>query len=134
MTNINTYNLCINFISLGIFYIYKKKYNIAIHKYFLKMVRDVYKLHKKINYYQLDKMANLILKSYVIYKKSYKLKQYIRKFNYLYLKNDKYYNKYKYLDHISKIEVNKIAITNLYLITKLIGKQGIYTLIKYLIH
>lgn len=125
--NLNTY-----LISLEELYIYLKKYNNIIYQYLATAILNLYILHKKINNYLLSKKAYLILQSYTSYNESKKLKQYIRKFNYLYFKRNKYYNDYKYIDYESKIKINKIAIINLYLITKLINKQGIYILIKYL--
>nr|WMP12361.1 hypothetical protein [Laurencia verruciformis] len=119
-------------ISLEELSIYLKKYNNIVYKYLLTTILNLYILHKNINNYLLSKKAYLILKSYTSYKESKKSKQYIRKFNYLYFKRNKYYNDYKYINHASKIEINKIAIINLYLITKLINKKGIYILIKYL--
>nr|YP_010951847.1 hypothetical protein RU988_pgp008 [Laurencia elata]WMP12786.1 hypothetical protein [Laurencia elata] len=125
--NLNTY-----LISLEELYIYLKKYNNIVYQYLATTILNLYILHKQINNYFLSKKAYLILKSYTSYKESKKLKQYIRKFNYLYFKRNKYYNDYRYINYASKIEINKIAIINLYLITKLINKQGIYVLIKYL--
>nr|WMP11668.1 hypothetical protein [Laurencia tasmanica] len=119
-------------INLEKLYLYLKKYNNIIYQYLATTILNLYILHKQINNYLLSKKAYLILKSYTSYKESKKLKQYIRKFNYLYFKRNKYYNDYRYINYASKIEINKIAIINLYLITKLINKQGIYVLIKYL--
>nr|YP_010951633.1 hypothetical protein RU987_pgp008 [Laurencia catarinensis]WMP12572.1 hypothetical protein [Laurencia catarinensis] len=114
-------------------YMYLKKYNRILYTYLVTIILNLYILHKNIHNYLLSKNANLVLKSYTNYKESKKLKQYIRKFNYLYFKRYEYYNNYKYINYTSKIEINKIAITNLYLITTIINKQGIYVLIKYLI-
>nr|ARW68808.1 hypothetical protein [Palisada sp.] len=113
-------------------YLHLKKDNKIVDKYFTKIIKYMYKVHKHINIYLLSKKANLILKLYINYQESHKLKQYIRKFNYLYFKEDKYYNKYKNIEYSKTTELNKIALTNLFLITKLIKKQGIYSLTKYL--
>lgn len=132
INNRNIKNLNISLISLEELYVYIKKYNNISYQYIATAILNLYILHKNINNYLLSKKAYLILKSYTSYKESKKLKQYIRKFNYLYFKRNKYYNDYKYINYASKIEINKTAIINLYLITKLINKQGIYVLIKYL--
>lgn len=130
--NKNIKNLNIYPISLEELYIYLKQYNNILYQCLGTTILNLYILHKNINNDLLSQKAYLILKSYTNYKESKKLKQYIRKFNYLYFKRNKYYNDYKYINYASKIEINKIAITNLYLITRLINKQGIYVLIKYL--
>lgn len=130
--NTDIKKLNIYLINIEELYIYLKKYNNIVYYYLGTAMLNLYTLHKKINNYLLSRRANLILKSYTNYRESKKLKQYIRKFNYLYFKRNKYYNDYKYINYTSKIEINKIAIINLYLITKLVNKQGIYVLIKYL--
>nr|CRF40214.1 Hypothetical protein orf162b [Laurencia snackeyi] len=130
--NRKTKNLNVYLISLEELSINLKRYNNILYTHLTKAILNLYILHKKINHCSVSKKANLILKSYTSYKESKKIKQYIRKFNYLYFKRNEYYNEYKYINYTSKIEINKIAIINLYLITTLINKQGIYILIQYL--
>nr|WMP11934.1 hypothetical protein [Laurencia australis]WMP12146.1 hypothetical protein [Laurencia australis] len=130
--NRNIKKLNIYLITLEELHIYLKRYNNIVYMYLATVIFNLYILHKKIHKYLLVKKAHLILKSYTNYKESKNLKQYIRKFNYLYFKRNEYYSDYKYVNYQSKIEINKIAIINLYLITKLINKQGIYILAKYL--
>lgn len=109
-----------------------QKYKKITYCYFTNFIIYIYIINKKINYYLLYQKANFILTHYIKYSKSSSLKQYIRKFNYLYFGQNQYYTNYKYIDYKYKRTITKIAIKNLYLIAKLINGQGIYVLIKYL--
>ena len=110
-----------------------KKYK-KMHECCNNIVKYIHKIVTKINFYLLCYKANFIIKYYTRQKKPYHLIQYIRKFNYLYLAKHKYYNNYKCIDYQYQAKINKIAIINLYLITKLKSRQGIYFLVKYLYH
>nr|ARW60297.1 hypothetical protein [Laurencieae sp.] len=103
-----------------------------IYDYFINIILYVYGLHKTLNIYLLSKTANIILNYYINYKKSYNLRQYLRKFNHIYFRKNRYYQNYKYINYWYDINITKLAVINLYLITKLSSKKGIYILVKYL--
>lgn len=115
------------------------RYAISIRKYrrityscFTNFIIYIYQIHKRIDCYMIYQKANLILRHYIQNNKSSSFKQYIRKFNYLYFEQNHYYINYKHIDHQYKKNIKQIAIQNLYFITKLINKQGIYLLVRYL--
>nr|YP_009398349.1 hypothetical protein [Thaumatella adunca]ARW67535.1 hypothetical protein [Thaumatella adunca] len=101
---------------------------------FTQIIKYIYVIHKITNKYLLHKTAIQILINCINNKnkKIPNIKQYIKKFNYIYSIKHEYYNNYKSIHHVYKINIENIAIINLYLITKLVNKQGIYFLIKYL--
>lgn len=58
--------------------------------------------------------------------------KYLQKFRYIYFFKTSYYERFKYIDYQQTIDIEKVALINLYLITRLRNKKGIYILIKYL--
>nr|YP_009399002.1 hypothetical protein [Cliftonaea pectinata]ARW68085.1 hypothetical protein [Cliftonaea pectinata] len=82
--------------------------------------------------------SKLIRKLFSNYKRSVQpnnIKQYIKKFTYIYSIKHNYYNNYKSIKYIYKIKINEvkiISIINLYILYKSTNKFGIYFLIKYI--
>nr|YP_009398787.1 hypothetical protein [Kuetzingia canaliculata]ARW67973.1 hypothetical protein [Kuetzingia canaliculata] len=60
------------------------------------------------------------------------LKQYLRRFKFIYFKKQEYYKSTKSLDYLCKVNINEIALLNLYIILQLKNKTGLHFLIKYL--
>ena len=98
---------------------------------FILLIKYIYNVILIINKYEINRLAKKVIKDE---KKS--LEQYISKFLYTYYKNKKYYINSKFTSYRTKNK-NKVAnkndaILQLYFISELNRKQGIYKLIKYL--
>lgn len=82
-----------------------------------------------ISQYCLQNLALEILNDACSQIRSKMTLQYIHRFIYLYNQTQDYYNTYSRYDDLN---INNIAITNLYIISQINNKYGIYYLIKYL--
>lgn len=100
--------------------------------YFIYIIRDIFELHKNLNISPLSYIANDLIRDYIKYKKSYKIRKYLKKFKYIYFNHNEYYRTFKCINYSYPINIEQIALLNLYLITALTNKRGIYILIKYL--
>lgn len=107
-------------------YYHHKPYN------FIKILEYIYTIYSISQNSLLDQITVEILKKYKKSRKSKEVKQYIKKFTYIYFVKYEYYYTYKSLKYLYKINIDEIAITNLYIIKKLQSKNGIFFLIKYL--
>nr|ARW63824.1 hypothetical protein [Chondria sp. (in: red algae)] len=132
-TNNKRYNLNYNKID---YLIQLKKsrngYNQILLHYFIDIVNYIFILHKNVNTLLLDNITNDLIRDYLKHKHSNRVKKYLKKFHYIYFSQDKYYKTFKSINYSYRINVDKIALINLYIITKLKSKRGIYILIKYL--
>nr|WGH12815.1 hypothetical protein [Echinothamnion sp.] len=111
-----------------------KKNNFNRNHEFIKLIQYTYLIKLVIEKYLLNEIANEILKNYTQSKKSTCINKYHRKFYKIYYTKKEYYKNYKLLHSIYKIEISYIALINLYIISKLIKKEGIYFFIKYLLN
>nr|YP_009393616.1 hypothetical protein [Bostrychia simpliciuscula]ARW62178.1 hypothetical protein [Bostrychia simpliciuscula] len=98
-------------------------------------IQCIYQIYIIYNFIQINVLNELILQILQKYKKcvkSLEVQQYLNKFTYIYFVKYEYYYTYKSLNCLYKININELAILNLYIIKKLQSRQGILILIKYL--
>nr|ARW64252.1 hypothetical protein [Chondria sp. (in: red algae)] len=109
----------------------RNKNNVTVN-HFVNFIIYTYITYNNLNILCLSKIANDLIKNDLQQKQSYKIRKYLKKFNYLYFyQHDHYYN-IKSSNYVYKTNINTIAVINLYLIAQLKQKQGVFTLIKYL--
>nr|YP_009392152.1 hypothetical protein [Periphykon beckeri]ARW60500.1 hypothetical protein [Periphykon beckeri] len=106
--------------------------SLKINDQFEHIIRYTYIIKIAIKKHLLHHIANDILRSYIVSNDTRFISKYIKKFHNTYCKQKEYYKNYKLLNDKSKININHIALTNLYIITKLIQKNGTHMLVKYL--
>nr|YP_009395886.1 hypothetical protein [Herposiphonia versicolor]ARW64866.1 hypothetical protein [Herposiphonia versicolor] len=106
---------------------YKSKKN------FIDIIKNIYSINRIIKKHLIDEIAIDILKEYTKQKKINLINKYNQKFYYIYHRKKEYYKNYKIILNKSYIDFNDIAIINLYIISKLTKKSGIYIFIKYLL-
>nr|YP_010850723.1 hypothetical protein QQP84_pgp008 [Lophurella hookeriana]WGH13411.1 hypothetical protein [Lophurella hookeriana] len=111
-----------------------KKNNFSTNHGFIKLIKNIYTIKLIIDKYLLNEIANEILKNYAKSKKCKSINKYHKKFYKRYYEKKEYYKNYKLLHSRYKVDINNIALINLYIISKSIKKDGIYLLIKYLLH
>ena len=109
-----------------------KNYYNGISSNFFGVIKYLHIIQITVEQFCLDKEAIKILKHHNQYSRDNAMKQYIKKFKYIYFAEDAYYNQYKSLHYTYDIDIDSIAVINLYLVTKLKKAEGIYFLIKYL--
>ncbi len=108
---------------------YKLKKSAFQNNYrFIDIFTKIYNIKLIIKNYYIDQIAIDILKEYSIDNQINILYKYNKKFNYIHSIKKEYYKNYKLL----KNELNNISMINLYVISQLNKKDGIYILIKYL--
>nr|ARW68395.1 hypothetical protein [Chondria sp. (in: red algae)] len=110
----------------------KSNYNKILLHYFISIIANIFALHRNLSILSLSDLANDLIRDSLKYKKSYKIQKYLKKFNYIYFHQNEYYKTLKSINYSYEISIEKIALINLYLVTKLTSKRGIYILIKYL--
>nr|YP_010618787.1 hypothetical protein orf142 [Rhodomelopsis africana]WAX02800.1 hypothetical protein orf142 [Rhodomelopsis africana] len=113
-------------------YDFKQNHFNTNHK-FIKIIKYTYNIKLLIEKYLLHEVANEILKKYAISKKCNTINKYNKKFYNTYYTKKTYYKNYKLLHSRDKVDINNIALINLYVISKFIKQEGIYILIKYLL-
>nr|YP_009399813.1 hypothetical protein [Digenea simplex]ARW69632.1 hypothetical protein [Digenea simplex] len=106
-------------------------------KYYLTdIIKYIYTHYIYLNKDLLHQSASKVLKHYIKYNEIDALDKYNKKFNYLYNEKEGYYSYCKLISDLYNIKINRIAILNIYLLTKIgnnIKKdKGPYFLIKYL--
>nr|YP_009395272.1 hypothetical protein [Bryothamnion seaforthii]ARW64040.1 hypothetical protein [Bryothamnion seaforthii] len=99
---------------------------------FIQQIIDIFIIYINICKNSPSTIATKILTDYAKNKSSHDMAQYVKKFKYIYSIRNEYYIHKKSNSFLYHKETNKIAITTLYLLTKLTKKQGLYFLIKYL--
>nr|YP_009397944.1 hypothetical protein [Sonderella linearis]ARW67130.1 hypothetical protein [Sonderella linearis] len=103
------------------------------HSYnFIIIIIYIYKIYQLIQNNFFHEITLKILSQYNKYQKPKELIQYIKKFTYIYFIKNEYYYNYKCMKYLHQININEIAIKNIYIINQIINKKGIYFLIKYL--
>nr|YP_009509375.1 hypothetical protein [Gracilaria vermiculophylla]AXI97025.1 hypothetical protein [Gracilaria vermiculophylla]WDZ68006.1 hypothetical protein [Gracilaria vermiculophylla] len=100
---------------------------------FKESIKIIYDLYNSSHNSKIQQNINNILKMiYVDHElKSEHIKQYLRRFKYIYYKTQNYYNISSKF-HIYNQYIEEIAIYQLYILYRLSHKDGIYFLIKYL--
>nr|YP_010850921.1 hypothetical protein QQP85_pgp008 [Lophurella mutabilis]WGH13609.1 hypothetical protein [Lophurella mutabilis] len=111
-----------------------KKNSFSTNNGFIKLIKNIYTIKLIIDKYLLNEIANEILKNYAKSKKCKSISKYYKKFYKIYYEKKEYYKNYKLLHSRYKVDINNIALINLYIISKSIEKDGIYLLIKYLLN
>nr|QCI09080.1 hypothetical protein [Inkyuleea mariana] len=96
---------------------------------FIHSITFLYNINNLINYDFLKKTAISILNNYNSRIEPKLTKKYINKFIYIHNRTQSYYNVYSYYKNLDLIE---IAIINLYIISQITQKTGLYLLIKFL--
>nr|YP_010618982.1 hypothetical protein orf122 [Deltalsia parasitica]WAX02995.1 hypothetical protein orf122 [Deltalsia parasitica] len=114
------------------------RYNLSKNQFntnsqFIKIIEYIYTIKLIIEKYLLHEIANEILKNYATSTKCNTINKYNKKFYNTYIRQISYYKNYKTLNDKHKVNINNIALINLYIISKLIQNKGIYILIKYLL-
>nr|YP_009398570.1 hypothetical protein [Lophocladia kuetzingii]ARW67756.1 hypothetical protein [Lophocladia kuetzingii] len=99
---------------------------------FIETLKNIYIIYKTISINTIDQKAQKLLRNYIKNENDQQVKQYLKKFHYIYFIKTEYYHQYKSLKYLNKININKVAITNLYIISKLNKRIKIFFLIKYL--
>lgn len=99
---------------------------------FIQAIIFIYIIYNIVQHNVSNTLILKILQKYKKYVKSKEVEQYLKKFTYIYFVNYKYYYKYKSLNYLHKINIDELAILNLYIIKELQSKKGILFLIKYL--
>lgn len=112
------------------------KYDRNTSHNFHEMLQYIYIFHFSIKNRLILRLASNLLKTNQLPTKSKEIKQYIKKFTYLYFfKYKSYYQSSKFLNFFYFNSINEIAISNLYIlyiINTYNYKQSIYFLITYL--
>nr|YP_010850525.1 hypothetical protein QQP83_pgp008 [Lophurella caespitosa]WGH13213.1 hypothetical protein [Lophurella caespitosa] len=111
-----------------------KKNSFSTKYGFIKLIKKIYTIKLIIDKYLLNEIADEILKNYAKSKKCKSISKYYKKFYKIYCEKKEYYKNYKLLHSKYKVDINNIALINLYIISKSIKKDGIYLLIKYLLN
>ena len=119
----------INFIELN--KNFRSYCNNRAHK-LITIIVYIYIISRTLDQFLFKKIAKSIITCYSDSSKSIALKIYISKFSYIYFYKNEYYKQYKSIQHIDKTNINQTAIINLYLISKITERQGIYYLLKHL--
>nr|YP_010619562.1 hypothetical protein orf130 [Xiphosiphonia pinnulata]WAX03575.1 hypothetical protein orf130 [Xiphosiphonia pinnulata] len=101
---------------------------------FTKTIKYIYTIKLVIEKYLLHEIASEMLKNYVTCKECNAINKYNKKFYNTYVTKISYYKNYKLLHNKYNVDINNIALINLYIISKLIKQKGIYMLIKYLLN
>nr|YP_009396903.1 hypothetical protein [Ophidocladus simpliciusculus]ARW66089.1 hypothetical protein [Ophidocladus simpliciusculus] len=130
-TNIEPVNYLVILELIQLQYKLRQSYNDTSLK-FIQLIVYINLIHLTINKSSLNKLATVILKHHIKNKELLDLKQYLKKFHYIYFMKKEYYHTYKSIEYSYSLKIKEIAITNLYLITRLTEKNGIYFLIAYL--
>nr|WGH13805.1 hypothetical protein [Lophurella pseudocorticata] len=111
-----------------------KKNNFSTNHRFIKLIKNIYTIKLIIDKYLLNEIANEILKNYATSKKCKSISKYHKKFYKIYYEKKEYYKNYKLLHNRDKVNINNIALINLYVISKSIKKDGIYLIVTYLLN
>nr|ARW60703.1 hypothetical protein [Polysiphonia sp.] len=111
-----------------------KKCNFKTTYSFIKIVQYIYTIRLMIKRYLLHEIAIEILKKYTKLNKFNFITKYKKRFHNKSFILREYYRSKKLLNNTSKIDMNNTAFINLYIISKLINKEGVYILIKYLLN
>nr|YP_009399605.1 hypothetical protein [Dictyomenia sonderi]ARW69211.1 hypothetical protein [Dictyomenia sonderi] len=111
-----------------------KKNHFNTNHQFIKIIKHIYTIKLTVDKYLLHEVAHEMLKNYVTSKKYKTINKYNKKFYNTYFTRTEYYKNYKVLHNRYKVDINNIALINLYIISKLIKHKGIYILIKYLLN
>lgn len=85
----------------------------------------MYIIHKIINKKFIYKLSIQLINEYLESNRSQISIKYINKFKYIYNKTHEYY-------YTDKLNINEIAIKNLYIISQIKNKNSLYFLVKYL--
>lgn len=102
--------------------------NFEEHTKTIQIILSIYRIIKKL---YLEDMIIHILKNSCHQSSSLLVKQYIKRYKYIYQKTQSYYNiKSHYIYNQSSIEYT--AMANLYIINQIYNIKGLYSLIKYL--
>lgn len=99
---------------------------------FIETIKYIYIIYRITQNNLLNSITLQILQKYKKAIQSKEIKQYIKKFTHLYFVKYEYYFIYKSLNYTYKINIDEIAILNLYIIKNLQNKKGVRFLIKYL--
>nr|YP_010199491.1 hypothetical protein LK036_pgp016 [Gracilariopsis tenuifrons]UAD89349.1 hypothetical protein [Gracilariopsis tenuifrons] len=91
----------------------------------------IYRIYKLVNHHTIRKNIHHIFIDIYNQNKSTIIRQYLKRFKYIYYKTQNYYNTRSKL-YCNDQYINEIAILNLYIIQKIIYQDGIYFFIKYL--
>lgn len=91
----------------------------------------IYEILKLVNNYTIKNNIINIFTDIYNQNKSHIIKQYLKRFRYIYYKTQNYYNNRSEI-YCNDQYIDETAIVNLYLIYNIISKDGIYFLIKYL--
>nr|YP_009392781.1 hypothetical protein [Bostrychia tenella]ARW61343.1 hypothetical protein [Bostrychia tenella] len=99
---------------------------------FIQIITYIYTIYIVICHNLLNPLILQTLQKYAKHVKSKEVKQYIKKFTYIYFVKYEHYYNYKCLNYLYRINIDEIAISSLYILKKLQQKKGILLLIKYL--
>ena len=125
------------FFNKNINHIDKNYYNLKNNKFdhnkFTNIFKYIYDIRLIIKTYNVDKIAIDILKQYTLLHRFHIINKYNKRFYNIYYIKKEYYKNHKLLYNTSYHNMNDISIINLYIISQLRKKRGIYLLIKYLI-
>nr|YP_009392373.1 hypothetical protein [Osmundaria fimbriata]ARW60935.1 hypothetical protein [Osmundaria fimbriata] len=106
-------------------------FNNSNYKNFQEIIKSIYTIYlisqQTIIYHVIKDIINYY--KYGNYKQA---EQYLRRFKYIYFKRQEQYESYKSLNNMSYINIYEVAIINLYIISQLQYKTGLYFLVKYL--
>nr|YP_010619174.1 hypothetical protein orf132 [Pterosiphonia complanata]WAX03187.1 hypothetical protein orf132 [Pterosiphonia complanata] len=114
-------------------YDFKQNY-FDTHHEFTKIIKYTYTIKLLVEKYLLHELAHEMLKNYAMSKKCNTINKYNKKFYNTYCTKNTYYKNYKLLHNKYYLNTSNIAFINLYIISQLIKPEGIYILIKYLLH
>nr|YP_009397741.1 hypothetical protein [Dipterosiphonia australica]ARW66927.1 hypothetical protein [Dipterosiphonia australica] len=101
---------------------------------FIKIIQYIYSIQLLIKRYLIHEISNEILKNYTNYGQCNIVNKYHKKFYSISTNKKEYYKNYKIMHDSFKNDINikYISIINLYIISKLVTRKGIYNLIIYL--
>nr|UAD88940.1 hypothetical protein [Gracilariopsis chorda] len=91
----------------------------------------IYRIYKLVNNHIIKKNIHNVLINIYNQNKSQIIKQYLKRFRYIYYKTQNYYNTRSKI-YCNDQYINEMAILNLYLMQKIIYQDGMYFFIKYL--
>nr|YP_009511555.1 hypothetical protein [Gracilariopsis mclachlanii]AXI97432.1 hypothetical protein [Gracilariopsis mclachlanii] len=91
----------------------------------------IYKIHKLVNNHTIKNNIHNIFTDIYNQNKSHIIKQYLKRFRYIYYKTQNYYNNRSEM-YCNDQYIDETAIVNLYIIHNIIYRDGVYFFIKYL--